>query len=187
MTSILGYFILAVFFLTESRIRSGGEAKSFERGQFDQHSTATIGIAYLISMLVLLASWIFNKLEIGTLRAFIGWLGLVIAICGLLIRWWANRVLGEFYTRTLKVTENQSIVRAGPYRLIRHPGYLGSILMWAGVALATANWIVLIIVLVVMLGVYSYRIQTEEKMLLATNPDYGEYQKHTRKLIPFLF
>ena len=154
MTTILGYVTLAGFFLTESRIRTGQEAKSFERGQFDQRSTATIGIAYLISSLGLIASWFLNKFKIGTIPAWVGWLGIIIALCGLLMRWWANRLLGEFYTRTLKVTENQIIVRAGPYGLIRHPGYLGSILMWAGAAAATANWIVILITLFSMFSAY---------------------------------
>ena len=96
-------------------------------------------------------------------------------------------VLGKFYTRTLKVTENQSIVRAGPYRFIRHPGYLGSILIWSGVAASTTNWIVLLIVLIVMFGVYIYRIQSEEKMLISTNADYAEYRKQTWRLIPLIY
>jgi len=187
LTTILGYLVLAGFFLTESRIRTGQEAKSFARGQFDQRSTVYIGIAYLISTLALLASWLFNRFGIGILHSWVGWIGLIIASCGLLIRWWANRVLGAFYTRTLKVTENQTIIREGPYALIRHPGYLGSILMWVGVATATANWIVILITLVAMLSAYIYRIQNEEKMLLETNVDYEAYQKHTRKLIPFLY
>ena len=187
MTTILGYLILAGFFLTESQIRTGREAKSFERGQFDQRSTVYIGIAYLISMLALLVSWLLNKFKIGMLPAWIGWLGIVVALCGLLLRWWANRALGAFYTRTLKVTENQSIVRAGPYRVIRHPGYLGSILMWIGAAAATANWIAILITLVAMLSAYVYRIQNEEKMLLKTNAEYAEYRKHSWRLIPFLY
>lgn len=187
MTTIFGYLILAGFFLTESRIRTGQEAKSFERGHFDRRSTATIGVAYLISALALIASWFLNKFRIGTIPAWIGWLGIIVALCGLLIRWWANRTLGAFYTRTLKVAENQTIIRAGPYRLIRHPGYLGSILMWTGVATATTNWIVLVITLIAMLSAYIYRIQHEEEMLLITDTEYEEYRKHTRKLIPFLY
>jgi protein-S-isoprenylcysteine O-methyltransferase Ste14 len=187
LTSILGYLILIGFFLTESRIRTGQEAKSFERGQFDQRSTAYIGIAYLISVFVLLSSWLFNGFGVATLATWVGWLGIVVALTGALLRWWANRVLGAFYTRTLKVTENQTIIREGPYRVIRHPGYLGSILMWSGVAAATANWIVLSVVLVVMFGVYIYRIQIEEKMLLATNAGYEAYRKQTWRLIPFLY
>ena len=187
MTTILGYLILTGFFLTESRIRTGREAKSFERGQFDQRSTAYIGIAYLISVLVLLSSWLFNGFGVVTFATWVGWLGIVVALTGVLLRWWANRVLGAFYTRTLKVTENQTIIREGPYRVIRHPGYLGSILMWSGVAAATANWIVLAVVLVIMFGVYIYRIQIEEKMLLATNAGYEAYRKQTWRLIPFLY
>jgi protein-S-isoprenylcysteine O-methyltransferase Ste14 len=187
ITTILGYLIVAEFFFLEGRIRSGTEARSVEAGQFDQRSTLYIGIAIFVSVLSLLASWLFNGLKVGILPEWAGWLGLMVAACGLLLRWWANRVLGAFYTRTLQVAENQFIVREGPYRLIRHPGYLGSILMWVGTAAATANWIVLLIVLAAMLGAYVYRIQTEEHMLLTTNPEYAEYGSHTWRLIPFVY
>ena len=71
-------------------------------------------------------------------------------------------------------------------RVVRGAGVSG-VVIWSGVAASTQNWIVLAIVLIVMLGVYIYRIQTEEQMLLATNIEYAEYQKHTRKLIPFVY
>lgn len=186
VTTIMGYLVIVQFFYLDSS-RRGEAARSFEAGQFDRRSTMYIGIAYFVSMLLLLTSWIFNWLDVGTLPAWIGWLGVTVSLFGLLFRWWANRVLGAFYTRTLKVVENQSIVRAGPYGVIRHPGYLGSILMWSGAAASTANWIVLLIVLIVMCVVYVYRIQNEEKMLLSTNADYAEYRKHTWRLIPFMF
>ncbi len=183
LTTVLGYLIVAQFFLLD-RSRRGAEAKSFEAGKFDQNSTMYIGVAYFVSVLSLLASWLLNWLHVGALPV---WVGVAVALIGLLFRWWANRVLGAFYTRTLKVTENQFIVRAGPYRLIRHPGYLGSILMWSGAAAATANWIVLLIVLIVMLVVYVYRIETEEKMLVSAYTDYAEYRKHTWRLIPLVY
>ncbi len=186
LSTILGYLIVVQFFYLD-RSRRGAEAKGFDAGQFDRHSTKYIGIAYFVSMLLLLASWIFNWLNVGTLPAWVGWVGVVVALFGLLFRWWANRVLGAFYTRTLKVVENQTIVRAGPYGVIRHPGYLGSILMWSGAAAATANWIVLLIVFIVMCVVYVYRIQNEEKMLLAANVDYAEYRKKTWRLIPPIY
>jgi len=46
-------------------------------------------------------------------------------------------VLGRFFTRTLRVTGEQRVVSDGPYRVVRHPGYLGDILMWTGAALTT--------------------------------------------------
>jgi protein-S-isoprenylcysteine O-methyltransferase Ste14 len=186
-TTFLSYIVIAGFFLFERQLRKGQEAKSLKSGEFDQRSTMFIGIAYLICAVALLLAWLLNWMKIAVLSAWIGWLGIVIALAGLGFRAWAMRVLGAFYTRTLKMAENQSIVREGPYRLIRHPGYLGSILMWVGAATATANWIVILIVLVAMFGAYHYRIQNEEKMLTTTNPEYAEYQKHTWRLIPFVY
>jgi protein-S-isoprenylcysteine O-methyltransferase len=185
--TILGYLVIAGFFLTETRMRTGDEAKSWKTGQFDQRSTLYITIAYLVSGIALAFSWILNRFGIAMLPTWVGWVGLGVAIFGILFRWWANRVLGAFYTRTLKVVENQTIVRAGPYGVIRHPGYLGSILMWTGVAVSTTNWIVTLVVLIVMLIAYVYRIQTEEKMLVSMNPDYAEYRKGTWRLMPFVY
>ncbi len=187
VTTVLGYLVIAQFFFLEGRLRRTGEARDMQAGQFDQRSTRLIGLAYMVSILVLLLSWLLNWFQIGVLSVWVGWLGICIALAGLLVRWWSMRVLGAFYTRTLKVVENHSIVQDGPYRLIRHPGYLGSILMWAGVAAATANWIVFLIILAMMLAVYHYRMENEEKMLVETQPEYAEYKKRTWRLIPLLY
>ena len=186
LTTLLGYFVILQFFFLD-RNRRGAEAKSFKTGEFDRRSTMYIGIAYFISMLVLIASWFLNGFGLATLPEWIGWIGIAVAVFGLFFRWWANRLLGPLYTRTLRVMENHPIVQVGPYRVIRHPGYLGSILIWVGAAAATVNWIVLLVVFAVMSFVYAYRIQSEEKMLTATKAGYAEYQKHTWRLIPFVY
>ncbi len=190
LTTILGYILIGVFVATEGRARKGQSAQSLDRGQFDQRSTALIGIAFLITGLGLLLAPILNYFGIGPIPSTttVGWGGLVIAVLGIALRLWANRTLGEFYTRTLRVAESQSIVQRGPYRLIRHPGYLGSILMWTGVGLATTNWIAVTIAVVVTCFAYHYRIRAEERMLAAAiGKDYGEYQSRTWRLIPFIY
>jgi protein-S-isoprenylcysteine O-methyltransferase Ste14 len=187
VTTLLGYFILVGFSLIEGRVRRGAEAKSFEPGEFDQRTTRFLGLAYLISVIALFASWLLNFSRVGVLPAWIGWIGILVALFGLLLRLWSNHVLGAFYTRTLKLVENQVIVREGPYRFIRHPGYLGMLLVWSGIAAATANWIVLLIVLVVTVSAYFYRIENEERMLLTMNADYSEYRLHSWRLLPFIY
>ncbi len=184
---ILGILIIAGFFFLETRLRSGNEAKSWQAGQFDQRSTMLIVIAYPVCALALISSLFLNRSNIAVLPSGVGWLGIIIALAGFGLRVWSMGVLGKFYTRTLKVTEKQSIVRAGPYCFIRHPGYLGSILIWSGVAASATNWIVLLIVFIIVFGVYVYRMQSEEKMLLATNADYAEYREHTWRLIPLIY
>ncbi len=189
LTTILAYLLIMLFFATESRARQGERAKSLDTSQFDQRSTLLIGMAYLIAGLGLLLAPVLNAFGIGGIdSAFIGWLGLFIAVGGVALRGWANRTLGEFYTRTLLVTQDQPVVQQGPYRVIRHPGYLGSILMWLGAALATLNWLTVILAAVVMFSVYVYRIQAEEAMLrTAYRQQYVEYQARTWKLIPFVY
>src|SRR5262245_28649529 len=81
---------------------------------------------------------------------------------GLALRWWVNAVLGRFSTSTLRLTKGQQIVRAGPYRLVRHPGYGGVLLLWAGAGLASQNGAVAVIILSLMSVAYAYRIKSED-------------------------
>ncbi len=187
LLTVLGFFIIIGFFFMETRLRRGKEAKSWQAGQFDQRSTMFIVLAYFVCGTALVLTSLFDKVKSAVLPTWVGLIGVLIALLGFGLRIWSMSALGKFYTRTLKVTESQSIVRDGPYHVIRHPGYLGSILIWAGVAASTQNWIVLLIVLFSMFGVYVYRIQTEETMLLETNTDYAEYRKHTWRLIPLVY
>ena len=109
-------------------------------------------------------------------------------ILGITLRLWATRVLGRFYTRTLLTTIDHRIVQEGPYRLVRHPGYSGSLLVWIGAGLATTNWIVFVIVTLVCCSSYLYRIHSEETMLRAKfGQAYDQYIQRTHRLIPYIF
>src|SRR5207249_7180534 len=48
--------------------------------------------------------------------------------------------LGRFFRREVTIMEGQAIVRRGPYRLIRHPAYLGTIIVVLGLGLAIGGW-----------------------------------------------
>jgi protein-S-isoprenylcysteine O-methyltransferase len=49
------------------------------------------------------------------------------------------RALGRFYSRTLCTSSEQVVMESGPYRVIRHPGYLGSIMVWTGFGVASGS------------------------------------------------
>ncbi len=191
LTTIIAYVLLGLFVaVIERRARVGPEAKDLDKSSSDRGTTKLVGIAFFLTGLALLAAPALNYLQIGTLTLspFVGWIGIVIAVSGIALRLWANKTLGAFYTRTLRVAATQHIVREGPYRLLRHPGYLGSILMWVGAALATTNWIAAFVAVVVMFIAYHFRIVSEEIMLLtAMGKEYREYQAHTWKLIPLIY
>src|SRR5512140_134988 len=100
VTTLLGYFILLVAFYADRRLRRLATPGT-QAGEVEWRTTRYLGMAYAISILALLAAWVFNALGLGRMTAWVGWLGVLLAFGGLLLRTWANRALGPFYTRNL--------------------------------------------------------------------------------------
>ena len=189
-TTLLAYIMIGFYFLIDGYARQGHQAKSLDRGQYDRGSTFLLSVAFFVSVMALLAAPFLNHLNVGYLTHWVGaaWIGIVIMGISLLMRLWANMALGALYTRTLRVVEGHHIVHEGPYSVIRHPGYLGVILMWIGGSLAVMNWIAVLAVLVSMSTAYHYRINAEETMLAMTQgKEYDSYRAHTWRLIPFIY
>jgi len=69
-------------------------------------------------------------------------LGPLVMLAAIGLRMWAAMTLGRFYTRTLRTAPDQIVVRDGPYRFVRHPGYLGTLLMWTAFGLSTRDWLI---------------------------------------------
>jgi protein-S-isoprenylcysteine O-methyltransferase Ste14 len=74
----------------------------------------------------------------------------------------------------------------GPYKLIRHPMYtsvLGFTLMYVIDSFSVFNLIMFVILVVDLLMKLNY----EEKLLMKKFPEYSEYRKRTKRIIPFIF
>jgi protein-S-isoprenylcysteine O-methyltransferase len=109
-------------------------------------------------------------------------------LLGLSVRIWAAAVLGGYYSRTLLVTKDQKLVTSGPYARVRHPGYLGSILLWCGFAILSGNLVTAASLPFMFVVIYLYRISAEERMLSQEfGAEYAEYRGRTRRLVPFLY
>jgi protein-S-isoprenylcysteine O-methyltransferase Ste14 len=81
-----------------------------------------------------------------------------------------------------------NIIKQGPYRVIRHPIYLSYSLAWLAAPMATHN-LVLMITAVGMIACYVVSAREEERrMMLGTLKDeFGDWQKRTWRLIPYLY
>src|SRR3989442_1487212 len=129
----VAYGLMGCFFVAERLLRQGESAKSLQEGQADRGSTRAIGAAFGLTLLTLLVAPLLSRRGIGRLRSErMAWSGIAAMLSGLVLRIWASRVLGSFYTRTLRTEAHQHLIAEGPYRLVRHPGYLGALLLWLG-------------------------------------------------------
>ncbi len=80
------------------------------------------------------------------------------------------------------------LVTTGLYKFIRHPGYLGQLIIFMGISISISNWLsILLMMIPVMLG-YLYRIKVEEKFMTdQLGEDYKNYQDRTKRIIPMLY
>jgi protein-S-isoprenylcysteine O-methyltransferase Ste14 len=115
-------------------------------------------------------------------------LGILIIIVGLLIRLISIGTLKQYFTYSVTKTENHELIEKGFYKYIRHPGYLGQLLIFTGISIALSNWLsVLLMFLSTFVG-YMNRIRVEENFMVdQMGVKYSDYQMRTKKLIPKIY
>lgn len=113
--------------------------------------------------------------------------GLAMVFSGIIIRFIAIGTLGKNFSGLLRIREGHTLVTTGIYRWVRHPAYLGAILLFVGIPVAVSS--VLGFLAMLLLVVYLlFRIRLEEKMLTSRFGDeYREYVKRSKRLIPFVY
>lgn len=81
----------------------------------------------------------------------------------------------------------QHVISTGVYGFVRHPMYLGGLLMWTGAPLLLGSFNGLIITLI-LTPLIVFRIIGEEKMLVNELEGYEDYKKKVRyRLVPFVW
>ena len=114
--------------------------------------------------------------------------GAVLIAGGLWIRHLAKRTLATFFTYQVEIQADHQLVETGLYRRIRHPGYLGQLLVFAGVGVALANWLSIAAMIVFTFVAFRWRIGVEEAALQARFADQFEaYRQRSWRLIPWLY
>ena len=111
--------------------------------------------------------------------------GLVVAWAGMLLRLWAVLTLGRFFTTTVVVRKEQTVVTSGPYRFVRHPSYLGVLILLFGFGLSMGDLAGAIAMVVLPAMGLLWRIRVEEAALRAVLGDaYLEYSRGRARLFP---
>lgn len=111
--------------------------------------------------------------------------GMVLVLLGSVLFVWARRALGVNYSGHVSVKHGQELVQHGPYHIIRHPAYMGYLLMALGIATGYSSIAGLAATLAFLLPSLFYRVKVEEKILSEHfGESYRRYAGRTKRLIP---
>jgi protein-S-isoprenylcysteine O-methyltransferase Ste14 len=109
--------------------------------------------------------------------------GYVLVVAGTCWAVWSLRFLGRSIS---VIAQARDVVDAGPYRLVRHPLYVGELVSGLGVAIVVGTawafcaWMALCLL-------QAYRALREEQVLLQALPGYRSYRARTAALLPGVF
>ncbi|NAZ26050.1 MAG: DUF1295 domain-containing protein [Nanoarchaeota archaeon] len=116
------------------------------------------------------------------------YIGFALFIIGLVLQGVAEATLGKYYLPSIGTVEGQKIVKDGIYKYIRHPGYLGEIIIFFGLGFVTYSLLGILGAFIVSLMVYVGEVIPEEKYMLEKfGKEYEEYMKETFRFIPYIF
>lgn len=110
--------------------------------------------------------------------------GIILLWGGIGLRQWAIAVLGDRWRPILSAPPGE-LVFDGPYRLVRHPSYLGALLAQVGIGLAMGSRLSLAAMSALPIVGYARRIRVEERALFdAHGTSYDRYSSQRARLIP---
>jgi protein-S-isoprenylcysteine O-methyltransferase Ste14 len=101
-------------------------------------------------------------------------IGIPVAVCGLLLRAWASGHLAK----------DQQLATSGPYSYIRNPLYVGTLVVAAGLVIASDNGWLSLLFAVIFILVYLPAVELEEQHLREIFPSYGPYARHVSRFLP---
>ena len=112
--------------------------------------------------------------------------GGILFLAGVLLTATGAINLGKNLTPLPEPKENATLVITGAYRLVRHPIYSGISFMAFGWGLWLHSWLTTGYALL-LFAFFDLKSRREERLLNEKFPEYADYQKRVRKLLPFIY
>jgi len=119
------------------------------------------------------------------LPVWLRWVAVGLSVATIPLIVWAYSTLGKQWTAPrLLLRKEHTLVMTGPYRYVRHPMYAAGFTFMIALAVATANWLVVLPMIAGTALLYA-QIGREEAMLIDRfGEDYRAYMKRTGRFLP---
>lgn len=115
-------------------------------------------------------------------------IGVVLVIAGMIIRIQSILTLKNSFTYSVAKVEDHKLIETGMYRYIRHPGYLGQLLIFIGISISLSNWLSVIFMVIPIAIGYNYRVAVEERFMAEQfGQKYLNYKNKTKKIVPMIY
>ncbi len=166
--------------LLERRVNAGPGAEREKSQKIIQF------IAQIAFIAVLVVPAIDHRHGWSTMPTYVSAVGDLLVALGLLVVFLVFKE-NTYSSAIIEVGSEQKIITTGPYALVRHPMYIGAIVMLLGIPLALGSWWGLFTIIPIAL-VIVWRLLEEEKFLAKNLAGYAEYQSKVRcHLLPFIW
>jgi protein-S-isoprenylcysteine O-methyltransferase Ste14 len=127
-----------------------------------------------------------HRMGWSTVPAWVCWLGDVLVAVGLGVAILVV-IQNSYAAATVTVETGQKVVSSGVYKYVRHPMYVGNVIMMLGIPLALGSYWGLVFVIPGTM-VLVFRILDEEKLLTQELRGYREYMQRVRyRLVPHVW
>ena len=121
--------IVIVIILSFNRLRLARQSATFkDKLQGETSKRWTYSMLVILYIVLILGSIIENYFLVKKLNLVISSFSFCAYVIGIVGRNKAIRTLGKYWSTHIEIRNGQSIVQDGPYKYIRHPGYLSVII-----------------------------------------------------------
>jgi len=115
-----------------------------------------------------------------------GIVGIVVLAAGLALSVWARVHLGRNWSGRVTIKADHSLIRTGPYRVVRHPIYTGLVAGVLSTAITVGEWRA-VVAFVLVVGALIVKLRVEERRMASIFPEYDRYRRETAALVPFVY
>jgi len=183
---LVSAFVISGVYRSRARRISGTIARRQE-GTWAVIMRALLALPLFLSFLAYAVHPDWMNWSYVPLPNWLRWSALAFGAACVFFLWWVFASIRENISETILTKPNHQLVKAGPYRWIRHPLYSGALATFFALGLIASNGFIVGLIVIALVLFKIVVIPREEQQLIAKfGEDYIAYQKTTGSLLPKL-